>query len=114
MSEGDNHFQGEQHQTIDLDPTLSSEQSTASSGQSQNNQDKSNIYDDEIEEEEIDDLPFVGDETLVDMFSYYFIKYMDEANQSSPSPSYFAHLSNDEKSLLRIFKQYYGLYKNHK
>ncbi|KAK8846111.1 hypothetical protein M9Y10_020113 [Tritrichomonas musculus] len=53
-----------------------------------------------------------GDEALVDMFSYYFLEFLKETEKlSSPTPSYFAQLSNDEKHLLRVFKQYYNEYK---
>lgn len=118
FSDGNNQFPEAQQETLDTNEEELLQDSEASSNQTQNNhsiddQEKKIDSDDELDTENSDDLPSIGDETLIDMFSYYFIKYKEEKDNSSPSPSYFNYLSDDEKNLLRIFKQYYTSYKLH-
>lgn len=119
ISEGNSQIPSPQQEPNDTNPIKTDEQINATSNQPEKNQlsdiqEKKTSSDNEEDTEDDDSLPSIGDEELIDMFSYYFIKFNEENNNlaSSPSPSYFTHLSHDQKHLLGTFKKYYDIYKN--
>ncbi|OHS94320.1 hypothetical protein TRFO_11175 [Tritrichomonas foetus] len=59
-------------------------------------------------DEEEDEEPVIEDEHLLDMFCYYFEKYLEKNKiQKTPPPSYFASLTPEDEHLLKIFQPYY-------